>query len=88
MDATTNCIAVVVGGGKEIIPLVGVTWNDVKPAQFRQQVALLKAASESLGTGKADPDIARNLEETKWLSAFLAEQASRQAEIKRPSACG
>lgn len=75
VDATTNVIAFVSGGGQRKIPVGGVTWKDVKPAPFRQQLALLKEAEKALGLGKDDPEIAGRLEETKWLSAYLADQA-------------
>jgi hypothetical protein len=76
VDATTNLIAVISGSGESIIPLEGVIWKDVKPAPFRQQLALLKEADEILKRSEANPEILAKLKQTPWLSAYLANRAN------------
>jgi len=72
LDAATNLVMVVEspeGKHAEIVATVPV-WVSVKPMAYRIQSTLLQVAAK-----QADPEIQKQLQETEWLTPYLAQQA-------------
>jgi hypothetical protein len=75
LDATTNVIMIVgANDGKHADNVASVpSWVPVQPLAYRTQTTLLRLAANQT----ADPaTVLKQLQETKWLTAFLAKQAS------------
>ena len=79
VDAATNVVLMVTtDGGKHAVGVASVSsWVPVQPLAYRTQAMLLQNAARQAGNG---PATLKQLQETEWLTPYLAQQAAALTE--------
>ena len=74
VDAATNVVLMVsTDGDKHAVGVASVSsWVPVQPLAYRTQAILLRDAARHIGN---DPATLKQLQETEWLTPYLAQQA-------------